>query len=482
MKYFILAPILFITFIYFFLVKDNILLTDDLGMIYQPVFGNNEYNYLKFISNFIDQDIMTSRPVSAFFYGTIIFLTQFFSIKFYFVNYLFFITAITSVYLVVKKLLNESIAIVSSLFYTLIPIGSSIVFSPIMMNSNLATIFFCGAIYFSTKKKLGYLILSASLFITSILSYEIFIPLIFLFYFTLKIKNSKKIIFITFTLFSIFIYREFIEVNIFDNHFHRDQKLNFLDFGRNVDVITTAIKMHYNILLSLAKSIRALQFFSIIDYILLLLFMVVLVKSINRVNLDLRISNQKLLVILLCSISTFSIFILSSYLPNAYGFDNRNLGAMRLFYAILFTILILKIPSQKIKKYLLTSIFLLLAISTISIKNAWIFADKTNKQLFYSLSEIIKHEKLKSDTILISYDLNSRNKIFSDQHSIFKNHHFILKEPIFSEEWEVPYLKKVANIKENVTIRYLYKVDKNKINDSYYIYNWSKNILIKKEK
>lgn len=482
MKYFILAPILFISFIYFFLVKNNILLSDDLGMIYQPVFGDNEYNYVKYINKFIDQAIMTSRPISAFIYGSIIYLTQIFSIKFYFINYIFFLGSIIAVYSCTKKFLKENVAIITSIIYTLLPIGSSIVFSPIMMNSNLATILFCGAIYFSIKKQLGYLILSASLFVASILSYEIFIPLIFLFYFTLQISNLRKIIFIAFTLLSIFIYREFIEVNIFDNHFHRDQKLNFLDFNRNVDVITTAIKMHYNILLSLAKSIRALQFFSLIDYILLLLFISLLVKFINRVNLDLKISNQNLLIILLCLISTFSIFILSSYLPNAYGFDNRNLGAMRLFYAILITTLILKIPSQKIKKYLLTSVFILLTISTISIKNAWIFADKTNKQLFYSLSEIIKHEKLESDTILISYDLNSRNNIFSDQHSLFNNHHFILKEPIFSEEWEVPYLKKVANIKKNVTIRYLYKVDKNKINDSYYIYNWSKNILIKKEK
>ncbi len=91
--------------------------------------------------------------------------------------------------MVAKKILSEELAGLITLLYSCSVIGTSIQFSPIMLNSNLATVFFSLSIYFLYVR--DKILVSALLFIASILSYEIFFPLILLHLFLIK-ENKKE--------------------------------------------------------------------------------------------------------------------------------------------------------------------------------------------------------------------------------------------------------------------------------------------------
>ncbi|HEX7871007.1 MAG TPA: hypothetical protein VF455_12935, partial [Chryseobacterium sp.] len=147
----------------------DVVLADDLGLIYLT--KNIHQNYFEYIVSYIDSSTMSARPVSGFITGTIIFLSKN-NDNLYFSGLLFFPLSILTIFFVFSKILPKEIACLITLFYTVSMIGTSVQFSPIMLNSNIATILYVLSIYFIVVKKK--LIISSCLFIFSIFSYEIF--------------------------------------------------------------------------------------------------------------------------------------------------------------------------------------------------------------------------------------------------------------------------------------------------------------------
>lgn len=79
--------VVFMTFLLGSLVKNNILLTDDLAFVDNARFAKHK-NFFEYIYSFMNTETMTSRPVSAFITALITYASSYYE-RFYYVAYLF---------------------------------------------------------------------------------------------------------------------------------------------------------------------------------------------------------------------------------------------------------------------------------------------------------------------------------------------------------------------------------------------------------
>lgn len=463
-KKLITSLLLFFLTIFYQIASGAFLLTDDLGRV--KVY--DKIPYLSFINEYLNTDTMTSRPVSGFFYASIIYLIKY-SLYFYYLNYIFFLFGICVVYFVLTKICNEVIAAFSTLIYSLSLVSSSMVFSPIMMNASLAIIFYCLSVYVLIRKNNFWL--SIFFYLLSVLSYEIMLPAILISALVYRSGWRKKIIYVISGLALIFIYREVLEPLLFTNFFHRDRKTMFLNTGRDVFVIKEALRMIFiDIPHSIIRSVIAVKFYSISDFIIMACSTIAFSFYIFKTRVNNNFNYASLFRISICgTIICLGVFFVSEYFPNLYGFKNRNLGGIRLFSSIFIISLIFVLLKNKIKALKIVTCFItfMLVICTISIKNAWIYGSEFNDKLFLSIKKHIS--SIDSNIpILVIYDAESKNK--KDDHDfVYRDEHFILREPIYMEEWETSYLKNKIEIEDNIFIKYYYS-GKEKNPKVYYLY------------
>jgi hypothetical protein len=475
-KIFPLIPVVFVSFLLVQLAFNNVLLTDD-AIFVDDNMENKKENIFHFFGNFLNHPYMSSRPVSGFFYGLSVYLVQF-GIKFYYLNYLFFIISLGFINHTVKRFFGFEAAFMVTLVYALFPLASSMEFSLIMMNSNMATIFFCLSVNFAAKSfNAKNFLLSALFFVLSVLSYEIFLPLILLIAFILKTKTLNKILYIILTLFVIFFYREVIEPNIFTNYFHRDDKLIFLDINRDIDVVLTIMKSVYYILLSFYKSFKSIVGFGFFDFMLLFGLNIIFFIFLKKSKIP-TLKRYHLVIFFLCLLISFAVFFVSDYQPYAKGYNNRSLGAVRLFSVLFLCGFILNIKNNRIKKSVLGVLVFVLSVSAISIKNAWIYANDFNHKLFSELRKNLP-ENPKSNAVLVTFDKRVSN-IRDDRNSQYKNRHYILDEPIY--RFENHYLQKINLIDKKYHIYYYYDHTNQKEVDEFkrkthYLYDFKSNTL-----
>lgn len=456
---------LFFIVIYYQIASGDILLTDDLGRVNL----HNETSYFSFVSNYLNTDTMTSRPVSGFIYSSTIYLLKY-SIYFYYLNYLFFIASILTVYFVFSRLINDLTATISTFIYSFSLLSSSMVFSPIMMNASLAIIFYCISLHLIKNSKNFYV--SIIFYILSVLSYEIMFPAILINACIFKSQLNKKIFYVLLGISLIYFYREIIEPSIFSNYFHRDKKTILTNTGRDIFVVKESLKMIFiEIPKSIVRSVIAMKYYSVLDIFSLIIMTIYFALYILKKNISNAINTKPIIIVsLFGTLVCFVVFFISEYFPNLYGFKNRNLGGIRLFSSILLTSLLLYVFKTKIKGFKIASIFIVfvLMICTISIKNAWIYSSKFNDYIFISLNKHLKKIDNKIP-VLIVYNAEKKSKN-DDLDFIFKDDHFILKEPIYMEIWETTYLKNKNGISSNFEINYFYSINKNKP-DTYYLYD-----------
>ncbi|RXM39591.1 hypothetical protein BOQ62_10460 [Chryseobacterium sp. CH21] len=121
-------------------------------------------------------------------------------------------------------------------------IGTSIQFSPLMLNSNLATIFFALSIYYAYVR--DKIVPSSLFFIASVLSYEIFLPLILLNLFLIK-ENKKRILFAILTTGFIVIFRKIIQPGLFVNSYEREFVGKIFELKRVALVVIFDLKLFF---------------------------------------------------------------------------------------------------------------------------------------------------------------------------------------------------------------------------------------------
>ncbi len=374
---------------------------------------------------------MAARPVSGFITGIIIFMSQSNSLI-YFSGLLFFPLSVFTIYFVLSKILPKGIACISSLLYAISIIGTSIQFSPIMLNSNLATIFYVLSIYFTVVKK--NLVLSSLLYIMSVLSYEIFFTGIIVNILLIK-KHKNKLVYTIITLSIIFFYRKVMQPYLFVNSYQRDSFTNIFDMGRNFKVFQWSVKIIFrDYFVAIFKSLNNLYKIKIFEWIISLLISLGVFKVLQSFDFNSHSERIKKVGIItfIGFIVSFGIFVFSTYKPSLYGFENRNLGAVRLFFTVstlcFFIYIIRKGILKKNISIMIFSIFIfILIIANLGIKNSWIYANNFNNQIFKKIRlELIKN-KIEEGTVCIGFDVYEELKT---------NPNFILREPLFFNEWE----------------------------------------------
>ncbi|MFZ4929837.1 hypothetical protein [Chryseobacterium sp. Mn2064] len=419
--------------------QERAILTDDLAGFY--VLESVPASYFSYLYTFLDSQIMAARPVSGIVTGTLTFLSRN-NDSVYFLGMLFFPLSLMAIYWVGSKILSKELAGLMTLLYSCSLIGTSIQFSTIMLNSNLATIFFALSIYYAYIRKS--ILISSLFFIASVFSYEIFLPLLLLPLFLIK-ENKDRIIFAILTLGTIFIFRKIIQPSIFVHSYQRDEVSKIFEYKRVVFVVMCAVKMFFrDFFEGIYKGILNVRRMNIFEIALSLAIPSVVYKIFSNYDFKGKEQDYKKLMIIsfICILIGLSIYFFSSYIPTLFGFENRNLGAIRLFYTlfIIFGVIYLSLKmswqSRTISVFFAGIAFLFI-ITNISVKSSWIYASKFNNEIFSKLSVALKENNIKAGNVCVDYD------VFNE---IKTNPNLTLREPLFYKSWESPMLCKVNGI------------------------------------
>lgn len=472
-NYLIFLNILIIVYTFYIslsVFREKVIVTDDLSKVYESKFISE--SYFNYIYSFLDSSTMAARPVSGFVTGTLVFLSQY-NASIYLLGILFFPLSLIAVYWIGQKILSKELASLITLLYSCSLIGTSIQFSPIMLNSNLATIFFSLSIYYVYIRK--NILLSALFFILSILSYEIFLPLILLHLFLIK-DNKKRMIFLLLTLGSIFIFRKVIQPAVFAHSYQRDEVGKIFEFKRVIWITVLTAKLFFkDIFVGIYKGITHLKNLHFLEILLALVMSSVVYKVFSGYDFKCKLKEVRNLgVISLGSVLlAVGVFYVSSYIPTLFGFDNRSLGAIRLFYTIFIVTGVIYLPfklklGNKTVSSLFAGIAFLLLITNMSIKNAWIYASQFNHKMFSELSKTLKAENIESGVVCLKYDMLTELKT---------NPHFILREPIFYNNWECGMLSEMNGI--NTEKIHVYNADRQAKCEMVYLYKNGKVIRVK---
>lgn len=432
----VIAYALYISFCIF---KHKAALADDLSKIYES--GNISQPYFKFIYSFLDSHTMAARPVSGFMTGTLMFLSGY-SESVYWLGLFFFPLSLLVMYRVAQKIASPQWAGLLALLYSCSVIGTSIQFSPIMLNSNLATLFFCLSIYclYVRKNIWG----SSLLFIASVFSYEIFLPLVLLHLFFIK-ENKKRAIFMILTVGFIIIFRKIIQPAVFENSYQRDEISKIFDVERILHIFIYAVKLFCkDVFVGVYKGVLNLKKLNLYEWMAVLIIPSLVYKVFSGYDFKTDIRRFKNLGIISFTgiLLGMSIFLFSSYRPTLFGFDNRNLGAVRLFYtlfiisAVIFLGIKLNFKSKIIASLLGFVAFLFLA-TNISAKNSWIYANHFNHKMFGKLRTALKQNNITHGDICLDYNMSAEVKT---------NPGFTFREPVFYNTWEAPMLCKMNGI------------------------------------
>ncbi|MGE8552371.1 MAG: hypothetical protein ACN6OB_00355 [Chryseobacterium jejuense] len=418
---------------------EKIIVSDDLKEAYNA--RHISKPYFSYIYSYLDSSNMAARPVSGFITGTLVFLSKY-NESIYLLGILFFPLSLLAVYWMAQKILSKELASLITLLYSCSLIGTSIQFSPIMLNSNLATIFFSLSIYYVYVRK--NILFSALFFILSILSYEIFLPLILLNLYLIK-ENKKRIVFLLLTVGSIVLFRKVIQPAIFAHSYQRDEVGKIFELKRVVQVTIFTAKLFFkDIFVGIYKGILNLKNLHIVEILLALIMSSIVYKVFSGYDFKSKLKDIKSigLISLISIVLAVSVFYVSSYIPTLFGFDNRSLGAIRLFYTlfvisgIIYLSFKLKLGNKTISSLFAGLAFLLLT-TNMSVKNAWIYASRFNYKMFNELSKTLKAENIENGVVCLRYDMFTELKT---------NPHFILREPIFYNNWECRMLSEMNGI------------------------------------
>lgn len=419
--------------------QQKVILTDDLAGFY--VLPSVSGSYFSYIYSFLDSRIMAARPVSGIVTGTLAFLSKN-NESVYFMGLLFFPLSLIAIYWVARKIISRELASLLTLLYSCSLIGTSIQFSTIMLNSNLATIFFALSIYYAYVRKNTFI--SSLFFIASVFSYEIFLPLMLLNLFLIK-ENKKRILFAVLTLGIIIVFRKVIQPNVFANSYQRDEIGRVFELKRVMFVAMCTAKLFFrDFFEGIYKGVLNLRKMNAFEIILTLLISSAVYKLFCNYDFKSKLQDYKNLTIIsfISILAGLSIYLFSSYIPTLFGFENRNLGAIRLFYT-LFIISGVIYLSVKLKLHgkmisvLLAGIAFLFITTNISVKNSWIYASKFNNELFGKLNVALKEHHIETGDICLNYDV----------FNVLKNNpNLTFREPLFYKKWESPMLCKINGI------------------------------------
>jgi len=477
-------PALFYSYLYLTIFREAVLLVDDLSVI-SMMRHNPEIRNLKSpwqaIAYYVSSADASARPIPAAIFSGYVYLIRN-HLDFYYLLYACFLASLFIIYKLVRSISDENIAFIVSLVYSLIPVGTSLAFTSIMLGSTLSTIFYCLSLYYIIKKKS--LWLSALFFMFSVFSYEVFLPLIIINFLLTDRKWTVRTFYAGGIIIWIFLYRYSLQHYIFPNSIHKERLSLVLNLSRDVEIYKRWLFLLPEFIMGLGRGIKGLRFFSVYDYLVSVFFIVIFCLIILKSRMTMRYDKKKivLLSILAMFLSNF-IFIASDYPLSLNGFYNRMLGAVRLSASIFLVSALLWLASQKAAKLLLCVCVAVFTITTVSVKNAWIFSHHQNVLLFKNLKSKLPEDPL-TNIIYIRYrnsiddvGQNLYDKADNDVLHIYKKPHFVFNEPLFTRYTIGSFLQERAGIKSSYQINYYYTPPSELITKDHYIYDVTMNSL-----
>jgi hypothetical protein len=277
------------------------------------------------------------------------------------------------------------------------------------------------------------IIVSALLFIASVLSYEIFLPLVLLPLFLIR-ENKKRVLFALLTLGVIITFRKVIQPYVFVNSYQRDEVGRIFELKRVMLVVIFSVKLFVkDLFVGIYKGLVNIRNLNIPEWVLSVVIPFVVYKAFR--NYDFKSKSEyfkKLGMISFAAILVgLSIFFFHPIFLH-FGFNNRNLGAIRLFYTLLiisgviYLSVKLNVQSRMISAFF-AAIAFLLVVTNIRVKDSWIYASRFNNELFSKLNKAIKENHIEDGDICLEYD------VF---HELKTNPNLTFREPLFYDDWE----------------------------------------------
>lgn len=477
-------PSLFYCYLYLNIFSERVLLADDLSVI-SMMLHNPEIRNLKSlweaIAFYVSSADASARPIPATIFSGFVYLIRN-HLDFYYLLYAWFLASLFIIYKLIRDVSDKNIAFIVTLVYSLIPVGTSLAFTCIMLGSTLATVFYCLSLYFIIIKKS--LWLSALFFIFSVFSYEVFMPLIIINFLLTDRKFSDRVFYAGGIIIWIFFYRYSLQHYIFPQSVHKEQLAIIFDFKRDIEIYNKWFMLLPEFIKGLYKGLKGIQFFSLYDYLVSICFTGIFCLIISKSKITIRYSTTKiaLLSFFAMFLANF-IFLASDYAPSLNGFYSRMLGAFRLASSVFLVSALLCLASEKTAKLLLCICVAVFTITTVSVKNAWIFSHRQNVSLFKNLKSKLPEDPL-TDIIYIRYrnstdDVgpNLYDKADNDVLYIYKKTHFVFNEPLLTRYTIASFLQEKAGIKSSYQIKYYYTPPPELITTDHYIYNVSMNSL-----
>ncbi len=364
---------------------------------------------------------MTARPVSAILHGLCYWLLGSEAWRFHLVNLVLFGAAVLLFYLAVRKLISREVALVASLLALVYPCASTVVFSSIMMNSNLAAFFWSAGLYVSAGNFKRKLLLSTALYTLSALSYEVFIPLLafglLVDVFVLKLHRSDRrrlLVDALPVLGAIALYgtyRGIVERLVFHTTFSRivisgpvvlaGKFVSALVSGLKVaavDSVTLSIRGFGNLA-------RVPAGYVVLAVAALLLSAVLLYKNAAPAGSEAgdeprtgNTSSYLALAGLAACLFVFAhlIFVFSNYAPTSVAFDNRTLEGVQFATALSLALLAVPLGRGLPGKYIgqapaliLVVVFLLFSAGSVGQRQAWTLAGQYNERMANEITDAI---------------------------------------------------------------------------------------------
>jgi hypothetical protein len=457
-----------------------------MGWLDQPRAFANYFEFQLFVSSF---PTMTGRPVSAILHGLCYWFLGTTSWQYHTINLVMFFASVLFVYAALRNLTSRDLAFITAIFALIYPTASGTIFSSIMMNSNLAGVFWSITLYLdSTSKEYerrwnGFIV---SIFLLlSALSYEAFIPLFMVNILVRVVKrNTRKFdlyqllsasVPILTTILLLGAYRKFAEKLIFENSITTFNvpplTLLILRFFRVIalglrEVLIQSIKISINSLHNMdALSLPHL----LIICASLIIFGLFLCDSISsnnnfspRLLMEDKRGNKRTLIhaeisawfyMFLIAVTIYFlshlIFVFSVYVPNSSGFESRTQGALRFAVAFLIAVgtkFCYKSLNHQLKKIIVLAasvLYMLFTLSIVGQGEAWISAAQYNDFLLQKMDTTIRQAKLNEQaafTFIAELPGNFPNQVNG--------------EPIFGETWDIgpalSLLYPANNIRANV--------------------------------
>jgi hypothetical protein len=425
------------------------LLRDDLGFVTAPRDFTTYFAFQGHLSSFLT---MTARPVSAILHGASYWFFGAHAGAHHATNLALFAGSVILAYCAISRILDRKFAFVTCAFAAVYPASSGTVFSAMMMNSNLAGLFWAGALCFSSSRYPSVMkdVMVALFLVLSGLSYESLVPL-----FTANILAReprsgplsartllRRAAPVLVAVALLALYRVVIERWLFDTSFTR-ATLPPNAIARLDDALLGGLRVAFYD--SIRVSLRALRNITLVPPGALLIFVVgiaALSCAVYHAIAHQRRSRAAAVWIAAAAVflAAHLIFVFSDYRPTSGGFESRTQGGIRFATAVLIAATALLGGATRAKFLRLaipaaiTALFALFAFGMLGQREGWIEAAHYNKGVIEQVGRALRVSVIgRRDSLTLIAELDRRFP------------HSVNGEPIFGTAWDLGPALELAN-------------------------------------